>query len=118
MRLTGTRLLNYSKMIGMHEMKKMLDGIELCRKHILDAPNQRGGGNDACFQAIIVTPGHGDDPRCVRRKQIIISIVREIGEGVVLVSLYGGVLGDLVGGAIGQAQWGGGSVMAAILCFV
>ena len=45
--LTGTRWLNYSKMIGKQVMKKTINCIELCRKHVLYTPNQRGGGNDA-----------------------------------------------------------------------
>jgi hypothetical protein len=48
---------------------------------------QRGGGDDARFQPIVDAPGHGDDPRCVRRRPIVKSVVREIGEGVIVISL-------------------------------
>ena len=85
--LTGTRSLNYSKMIGNHGMKKTIDSIELRRKNILDTPNQRRGSDDARFQPIVIAPGHGDDPRCVCCRPIVKPAVREMGEGVVVISL-------------------------------
>ena len=93
--------------------------VELCRIHLVYTPNRRGGGDDAGFQSIIVAPGHGDDPRCVCRRPIVISFIRGMGDGVVVMSLEGGVLCNLVGGVIGRA-WGGGgggSVMVAFLYF-
>ena len=41
------------------------------------------------------------------RDQFVKSFIREMGYGVVVMSLEGGVLGNLVGGVIGQAGWGG-----------
>ena len=79
MRLTGARSLNYIKMIGKHGMKKRIYCIELCRKHVLDTPNRRGGGNDARFQLIIVGPHHRDDLRCVSQRPIVKSIVWVMG---------------------------------------
>ena len=82
--------------------------VELCRIHLVYTPNRRGGGDDAGFQSIIVAPGHGDDPRCVCRRPIVISFIRGMGDGVVVMSLEGGVLCNLVGGVIGRARAGGG----------
>ncbi len=88
MRLTGTHLLNYSKMIGKHGMmKKTIYCIKLCRKHVLDTPNQHGGSNNAQLQSIVIGPHHRDDLRCVGWRPIIKSILREIGEGFIVISL-------------------------------
>jgi len=41
-----------------------------------------------------------------------------MGEGVVLISLKGVVLGDLLWGTIGRSRGGGGSVMVVFLYFL
>jgi hypothetical protein len=50
--------------------------VELCGIQLVYTPNRRGGGDDAGFQSIIVAPGHGDDPRCVCWRPIVISFIR------------------------------------------
>ena len=87
MRLSGICLLNYSKMIGKQGMKKTICCIKLCRKHVLDTPNQRGGSGNAQFQSIIVGPCHRNDPRCVGRRPIVKSIARGMAEGFIVISL-------------------------------
>ncbi len=84
-----------------------INHVELCGIHLVYTPNQCGGGDDTGFQLLIVTPGHGDDPRCVCRRPIVKSFIRGMGYGVVVMSLEGGVLGNLAGGIIGRAGWGG-----------
>ena len=96
-------------------MEKTINRVELCGIHLVYTPNRRGGGNDTGFQSLIAAPGHGDDPRCVRRRPIVKSFIRWLGYGVVVMSLKGEVMCNLVGGAIGRAGWGGGSVMVVNL---
>jgi hypothetical protein len=85
----------------MHGMEKTINCVKLCGIHLVYTPNRRGGGDDAGFQSIIVAPGHGDDPRCVCWKPIVKSFIRWLGVGVVVMSLEGGVLCNLMGGVIG-----------------
>mgnify|MGYP006202169049 CR=1 FL=1 len=85
--LAGTGSLNHGEVIWTHGMEKTINCIELCGIHLVYTPNRRRGSNDAGFQSIIVAPGHGDDPRCVRRRPIVKSVIREMGEGVIVISL-------------------------------
>ena len=82
-------------------MEKKINCVKLCGIHLVYTPNRRGGSDDAGFQSIIVAPGHGDDPRCVCWKPIVKSFIRWLGVGVVVMSLEGGVLCNLMGGVIG-----------------
>ncbi len=56
---------------------------QLCGKHIPNAPKGLGGSNDARFQAIDVAPAAN-------------GCLRDDGERVVVVSVKGWVLGDVV----------------------
>jgi hypothetical protein len=105
--LASIGLLNNGKVILMYRMEKTINCVKLCGIHLVYTPNQRRGGDDTGFQLLIVAPGHGDDPCCVCQRPIVKSFIREMGYGVVVMSLEGGVLGNLVGGVIGQAGWGG-----------
>jgi hypothetical protein len=116
--LAGTSSLNHGEVIWTHGMEKMINCVELCGIHLVYTPNQRGGGDDTGFQLIIVTPGHGDDPRCVCRRPIVKSSIRRMEYGVVVMSLERGVLGNLVGSVIGRARGGGVSVMVVFLYFL
>ena len=95
----------------MHRMEKTINCVELCRIHLVYTPNQCRGGDDTGFQSLIVAPRHGNNPPCVCQRPIVKSFIRGMEYGVVVMSLEGGVLGNLVGGVIGRAGGGGGSVM-------
>ena len=114
--LAGTGSLNHGKVIWMQGMEKTINRVELCGIHLVYTPNRRGGGDDTGFQSLIVPPGHGNDPRCVRRRPIVKSFIRWLGYGVVVMSLEGEVMGNLVGGAIGQAGWGGAALSWWCFC--
>ena len=105
--LAGTGSLNHGKVIWTQGMEKSINRVQLCGIHLVYTPNQRGGGNDTGFQSLIVIPGHGNNPRCVPRRPIVKSFIRWLRYGVVVMSLEGEVMGNLVGGAIGRAGWGG-----------
>ena len=99
--LANTGLLNHGKVIWMQGMEKMINHVKLCEIPLVYTPNQREGGDDTGFQSLIVAHGHGDNLRCVCLRPIIKSFIRGMGYGVVVMSLKGGVLGNLVGGVIG-----------------
>jgi hypothetical protein len=54
--LPSTRLLNHHETIWTHRMQHSINSLELCRKHITDAPNGRQGSNNARLQAIVFEP--------------------------------------------------------------
>ena len=115
--LAGTSLLNHGEVIWMHGMEKTINCVKLCEIYLVYTPNLCGGGDDTGFQSIIVAPGHGDDPRCVCWRPIVKSFIREMRYGVVVMSLKGGVLGNIVGGVIGRARRGGGLGHGGVFIF-
>jgi hypothetical protein len=100
-RLTGTRLLHYGKVIETHEMQKTRYSVNLRRIHLLNTPNGQQSSNNTRLQAIVVAPGHCNNPRCVCCRPIIKSDVRDMGERVDVVPVERGVLGNLMGDTIG-----------------
>jgi hypothetical protein len=47
--LAGACSLNDGKVIWAQGMEKTINGVKLCRIHLMYTPNRRGGGNDAGF---------------------------------------------------------------------
>jgi len=47
--LTGACLLNDGKVIRVHGMEKMINGVKLCGIHLVYTPNQHRGDNDTGF---------------------------------------------------------------------
>ncbi len=102
-RLTGTCLLNYGKVIGTHRIQKTRYSVNLRRIHLLYPPNGQQSCDNTCLQAIVIAPGQCANLRCVCGHPIAKSDVRDMGERVNAVPIEGGVLGDLMGDVIGRA---------------